>query len=292
VAYEIFQLRPEQFPPELAEIPQAPTELYAAGQLPWLNGKYQYLTVVGSRKFTHYGRDACEKLIAGLAGYPIVIVSGLAIGIDTIAHQAALKAGLLTLAMPGSGLAPTVIHPSSNRQLAEEIVASGGALLAEFPPNYPAGLHTFPRRNRLMAGLARATLIIEAGEKSGTLITARLATEYNRDVLAVPGSIYSTASAGANWLIKQGATPITSSEDILRALNFDMEKEQTKKQQELFADLSPGEQKIIELISYEPLTRDELILALDLPAGETSSLLMTMEIKGLIKEELGEIRLG
>lgn len=291
VSYEIFELNRDQFPSELTEIPEPPTKLFAAGNLPWLEDEYVYLTIVGSRRFTSYGRDVCEKLISGLAGYPIIIVSGLAIGIDTIAHETALKSGLKTLAMPGSGLSSKVLHPSSNKKLAEKIIEAGGALLSEFPPDYPAGLHTFPRRNRLMAGLARATLVIEAGEKSGTLITARLATEYNRDCFAVPGSIYSPASTGANWLIKQGATPITSSEDILRALNFDIAKTENDSQQKLFADLSTEEKIIIDLISIEPLPRDELMIACNLSPQKTNSLLAALEIKGLIKEELGEIRL-
>jgi DNA processing protein len=292
VAYEIFQLQAEQFPPALSEIPQPPEELYAAGRLLWQEDEFQYLTVVGSRKLTTYGRDACSKLIVGLTGYPIVIVSGLALGIDTVAHEAALTAGLPTIAFPGSGLGSKVLHPRTNHRLAEKIVEAGGCLLSEFPPNYPAGLYTFPKRNRLMAGVARATLVIEAGSKSGTLITARLATEYNRDVLTVPGSIYSPASAGANWLIKQGATPITESGDILRALGFDPKQETGERQQKLFAELSTEEKLIIALIESEPLPRDEILISCGLTIQRGSSLLAALEIKGLIKEELGEIRLS
>ena len=257
------------------------------------SARIQLLTVVGSRKFSSYGRDVCEKIITGLAGYPIAIISGLALGIDTIAHKTALKARLPTIGIPGSGLDRSVLHPHSNRRLADEIVASGGSLLSEFPPTMPAGLHTFPRRNRIMAGLARATLVIEAGEKSGTLITARLATEYNRDCFAVPGSIFSPSSQGANWLIKQGATPITSSEDILSAFNLETEglfSSKNKLSAQLL-ELSPAEQKILNIIMIEPLPRDLLIEELSLPIHEANTLLSTMEIKGLIKEEMGEIRI-
>ena len=192
----------QEIPPILKEIPQPPKFLYSVGQLPdWQ--KEILLCVVGSRKYSAYGHDAIEKIILGLTGYPITIVSGLALGIDTLAHQFALSAGLKTLAWPGSGLNPKVIYPSTNYRLAEKILIEGGCLLSEYEPNQPATLYTFPRRNRLMAGLAKATLIIEAGAKSGTLITARLATEYNRDVLAVPGSIFSPNSYGSNWLIRQ-----------------------------------------------------------------------------------------
>ena len=289
--YEIFQLKTEQIPRPLLEIPEPPKALFAAGNLPWTEDDYVYLTVVGSRRFTSYGRDACEKLILGLSGYPIIIVSGLAIGIDTIAHETAIKAKLKTLAMPGSGLSAKVLHPSSNKSLAEKIVESGGCLLSEFPPDYPAGLHTFPRRNRLMAGLAKATLVIEAGEKSGTLITARLATEYNRDVMAVPGSIYSSASSGANWLIKQGAMPITGSQDILQGLGFETENQNLSNQQKLPLDLSNEEKLIIDLLRIESRPRDELIMDSGLAPQKANSLLTALEIKGLVKEEVGEIRL-
>ncbi|MEI6494986.1 MAG: DNA-processing protein DprA [bacterium] len=289
---EIWKLKTEQIPKPLFEIPEPPKELYAEGNLPWEQDEYKYLTVVGSRKFSTYGRDACEKLIAGLAGYPIVIISGLALGIDTIAHKAALKARLTTIAVPGSGLERSVLHPHTNKRLADDVVSAGGCLLSEYEPLMPAGVHTFPRRNRIIAGMSDAVLVIEAGEKSGTLITARLATEYNRDCLAVPGSIFSPSSTGANWLITQGATPITSSEDVLNALHINIKEEQENKQQKLFADLSPQEKVIIDLIASEPITRDEIIMTCELSTSEINTLLMTMEIKGLIKEEMGEIRLA
>ena len=168
----------------LLEIPEPPKQLYIEGTLPPPNTVL--LAVVGSRKYSSYGREACEELIAGLAGSPISIVSGLAIGMDTIAHKAALGAGLHTIAFPGSGLDRKVLHPRSNIHLAGQIVKSGGALVSEYEPTFPAAVYTFPRRNRIMAGLVKAVLVIEAGEKSGTRITARLATEYNREVLAVP----------------------------------------------------------------------------------------------------------
>lgn len=280
----------KNIPPPLLEIPQPPTELWLEGTLPSLTENI-WLTVVGSRKVSSYGRDACQKLIAGLAGYPIVIVSGLAVGTDTCAHQSAMANGLITVGFPGSGLNRNAIYPASNRKLADEIIEAGGALVSEYDPDMKATLYTFPQRNRLMAGICKATLIIEAGEKSGTLITSRLALDYNRDVLALPGSIFSSGSMGTNRLIRQGATPITSSEDILEALGFDVEQETADKQLSLFADLSPIEKQIVEIISIEPTPRDELIRELDLPTHEANSLLGLMEIKGIIKETVGEFRL-
>lgn len=283
---EILKLKPEQFPKALLEIPQPPKELYIRGVLPKEN-EYIFLAVVGSRNHTNYGRDICEKLIAGLRGYPIVIVSGLAMGIDTIAHRSAMKAGLITLSMPGSGLDPKVLYPKNNINLAEEIVDNGGCLLAEFPPMMKAELYTFPQRNRLMAGISRATLVIEAAEKSGTLITARMALDYNRDVLVVPGSVFSNTSSGTNKLIRQGATPITNSVELLEALGFEVDKSMSEKDK--YADCGPDEIKIIKLLD-EPMERDDLIRASGMNIASANALLSIMEIKELICEELGEIR--
>ncbi len=285
---EIKKLPKGKFPKALLEIPQPPKELWIMGELPPKD--LIYLCVVGSRRFTSYGKEVCEKIIAGLAGYPIVIVSGLALGMDAIAHKKALVTGLKTLVFPGSGLSYEAMHPKTNILLAKEIVEKGGCLISEFEPNFRATLWGFPMRNRLMAGISKATLIIEAEEKSGTLITARLATEYNRDVLAVPGSVFSPNSKGTNRLIRQGATPVTCAEDVLEALGFEQEKKEDR-QARLFEDLSKEEKIVINLLR-EPMPRDELIRTIKMPIGESNSLLSVMEIKGLIKEELGEIRLS
>jgi DNA processing protein len=247
-----------------------------------------YLCVVGSRKNTMYGKEACEKIIAGLKGYPIVIVSGLAMGIDAIAHKKALSVGLKALVFPGSGLSREAMYPKTNAKLAEEIFESGGCLVSEFEPDFKATLWGFLRRNRLMAGISKAVLIIEAEERSGTLVTARLATEYNRDVLAVPGSIFSPNSKGVNKLLHQGATPVTCSEDVLEALGFELPKDE-EKQKKLFLDLLPEEKMIVNLLR-EPTPRDDLIRAMKMPTPTANALLSVMEIKGLIKEEMGEIR--
>lgn len=283
---DIYKLKPEQFPKELLEIPQPPKVLYIRGKLP--NPDMIYLTIVGSRKYTSYGKEICEKLIRGLKGYPIVIVSGLAIGMDTIAHKTALEIGLTTISFPGSGLDNNVLHPRSNIKLAQEIVDKDGCVISELEPSCPAALYTFVRRNRLMAGISKAVLIIEAEEKSGTLVTARMALDYNRDVLAVPGSAFSSNSNGTNSLIKQGATPIVCSNDILEALGFKIERE-SKSNKEKYADCGKDELKIIELLR-EPMERNDLIRELGINIGEANALLSIMEIKDLIKEEMGEIR--
>ena len=171
-------LKSKNFPALLKEIPSPPEELYLIGELP--SEEALFLGVVGSRKFSNYGKESCEKIISGLKNSfrEIIIVSGMAIGIDGIAHKAALQNNLKTVAIPGSGLDDKVLHPRSNIQLSKEIVEKGGCLLSEFPWDMPAGVHTFPQRNRIIAGLSHGVLIIEAAEKSGDLITANLALEY------------------------------------------------------------------------------------------------------------------
>jgi len=290
---QIRKLLKKEFPAALLEIPQPPEDLWIIGELP-TNKNLIYLCVVGSRKFTSYGRETCEKIIAGLKGYPIVIVSGFAIGIDTISHKKAMQVGLKTIVFPGSGLGDEAIYPKTNVRLIREVVESGGCLISEFEPDFKATQWSFPMRNRLMAGISKSVLIIEAEEKSGTLITARLATEYNRDVLAVPGSIFSSSSKGTNRLIRQGATPVTCPEDVLEALGFEKEEDKQAcllRQAKLFEDLSPEEKKVVDLLR-EPIPRDDLIRAMKMPTPNANAILSIMEIKELIKEELGEIRLA
>ncbi len=284
---QIKKLPKNKFPKALLEIPQPPENLWIIGELP--PADLTYLCVVGSRKFTSYGKEACEKIITGLKGYPIVIVSGFAMGIDTIAHKKAMQMGLKTIVFPGSGLSSEAMYPKTNVRLMNEIVEGGGCLISEFEPDFKATQWSFPMRNRLMAGISKATLIIEAEEKSGTLITARLTTEYNRDLLVVPGSIFSSNSKGTNKLLHQGATPVTCAEDVLEAFGFEQEKDE-EKQKKLFEDLSPEEKTVINLLR-EPMQRDYLIQKIKLPIATANALLSVMEIKELIKEELGEIRL-
>lgn len=283
---DIIKLKSEEFPPQLLEIPQPPKSLYIRGRLPSKDAVY--LAVVGSRNYTSYGKDICEKLIKGLKGFPIVIVSGLALGIDSIAHKTAIGVGLTTMAFPGSGLDNKVLYPRTNISLADEIIKNNGCLISEFEPNFISTLYSFPQRNRLMAGISKAVLIIEAEEKSGTLITARLALDYNRDVLAVPGSAFSSNSNGTNWLIKQGATPVTSSDEILEALGFKIEKPELS-DEEKYADCSTEEIMVINLLR-EPQERDDLISKMKMNIAEANALLSIMELKELIKEELSEIR--
>jgi DNA processing protein len=213
---DIRALAPDEFPPLLREIPDPPEHLYLRGTFPSPD-EYAYLCVVGSRNGSYYGLRTCLSLIAGLAGIPVAIVSGLALGIDAQAHEAALQAGLPTVAVLPSGLGDSTIYPSTNRNLALRILRAGGALVSEYESGFQAARWTFSARNRVMADLSRATLIVEAGEQSGTLITARLALDYNREVLVVPHPIDSRHGAGSNRLIREGALLVRSSDDILDA---------------------------------------------------------------------------
>ena len=283
---EITALSPSRFPPLLKEIPDAPKKLYVRGTLPSYDS--MWLAVVGSRAATSYGRQALRHLIEGLRGYPVVIVSGLAYGIDAEAHKAALETGLPTVAVPGSGLDWNVLCPRANVNLAREILKKNGALLSEFEADFKATDYSFPQRNRIMAGLCHATLVVEAKERSGSLITARLATEYNRELLVVPGSIFSAESRGTHQFLKLGAAAVTESADILRALNIDVRDRISNIPKH--ADISESERRVLRLLTT-PLARDELLLELALPVSEANILLSTMEIKGFIVEELGVVRI-
>lgn len=283
---ELKLLSPADFPPILREIPGAPKQLYLRGTLPSFD--HRWLAVVGSRAMTSYGKQAVRHLIEGLRGYPIVIVSGLAYGVDAESHKAALDAGLTTVGVPGSGLDWNVLYPKANVGLAREILKAGGALISEEEPDTKATDYTFPKRNRVMAGLSHATLMIEAKEKSGSLITAKLATDFNRELLVVPGSIFSAESKGTHQFLRLGATAVTSPEDILIALGI-AKREGPTSLSELRDDLSEDEIRVFDIIK-SPVSRDALIEALELPITDANVLLSTMEIKGLIVEELGVVR--
>lgn len=277
--FEIKKLESFEIPSQLLEIPQPPKQMYLVGNMPIEGNKL--LAIVGSRKYSSYGKEVCEKLITGLKGQPITILSGLALGIDSIAHRAALENNLQTIAIPGSGLDESVLYPTSHLNLAREIVERGGGLLSEYDPKFHATPYSFPQRNRIMAGLADAVLIIEAEKKSGTLITSRMATDYNKDVLAVPGSIFSKASEGPHMLIRLGATPITCVNDLLEALHLEPEQQSLN-----FEECTDDEIKILKLLGT-PISRDELFEKADISIQELNSILMMLEIKGFTQENQG-----
>lgn len=268
--------------PSLDELPQKPKRMYMRGSLENIQHK-KIVAFVGSRACTSYGTNACRTLIEGLRGYNIVVVSGLAMGIDAIAHKAALDVGLTTIAFPGSGLDWKYLYPAVNKGLAKDILTNGGALFSEYPPETKGAIWTFPQRNRIVAGIADLIIIVEAQEKSGALITARLGTEYNKIVGAVPGSIYSGSSQGANWLLRLGATPITCSADILKELGLEAKDVPLSS---LLVNEQEG--KVLDALT-EPKTKDALIYELGMNIAEANVVFSTLEIKGLIKETYGLI---
>lgn len=283
---DLRQLTKDEYPHQLREIPQPPKSLWVRGTLPQENTKL--LAVVGSRALSCYGQEAINHLIGGLSGYPVSIVSGLALGADASAHKAALSAGLHTIAMPGSGISDGAIAPRTNYGLAQNILKSGGALLSEYAPETAPATWTFPQRNRLMVGISHAVLVIEAGEKSGTLITARLAGEYNRDLLCVPHRIGDAHGYGANLFIRLGAGLVSESAHILEALGIPAERP-TDTRAEAPSDLSPHELVLFTLLKA-PASRDDLIRLSELPAGDALTALVMLELRGLAHEEFGAWR--
>jgi DNA processing protein len=220
-------------------------------------------------------------LIKGLSGQPISIVSGLALGADASAHQAALDAGLHTIAVLGSGISNAAISPRTNRGLADEILTSGGALLSENPADHVPFPADFPKRNRIVAGLADAVLIIEAGERSGTLITARLAGEYSRDLMCVPHRATDPGSYGANLFIRLGAALVTEPAHILEVLGLS----QTAPSRD---ELLTNEQQSLLALIDEPIEKADLLKRAGLPDADALSALVSLEMKGLIHERYGK----
>ncbi|MDD5043558.1 MAG: DNA-processing protein DprA [Patescibacteria group bacterium] len=277
---KIITIKDAGYPKLLKEIYNAPYLLYYRGSLHDINNDFT-IAVVGTRKISPYGRQVTEEIAARLAQNKITVISGLALGVDALAHLAALNNRGKTLAVLGSGADKNSVYPVANRCLAEKIIAEGGAIISEHPIGTPPLKHHFPARNRIIAGLSLGTLIVEAGEESGALITARCALEQNREVFAVPGNIYSKTSIGPNNLIKMGARAVTSAEDILETLNLENSEIFTANQK-ILAD-NPSEEKLLLYLSKEPKHIDELVRETKLNAAETASALTLMEMKGKVK---------
>ena len=266
------------YPPLLKEIYDPPFCLFVRGEL---KPNEFTLAVVGPRKFTSYGKQITEELTRDLAAQGITIVSGLALGIDSVAHQAALNANGITIAVLGTGINRAHIYPAIHKQLAEKIIANGGAVISEYPPGTLPTRFTFPRRNRIIAGMSLGTLVIEAAESSGALITAQCALDYNREVFAVPQNITSPTALGSNNLIKNGAHPVTTAQDIFDALNLhDVKKFIANR--EIIPD-SPTEAEILKYLSREPTHVDQLVKLSGLDSPAVNSTLVLMEMKGKVR---------
>jgi DNA processing protein len=264
------------YPPRLKELPLPPPVLYVRGGLAATDGLA--VAVVGTRKATAYGRETARVFASALAVRGITVVSGMARGVDAEAHQAALEAGGRTLAVLGCGA--DVVYPPEHGRLARRI-AESGALLSDYSPGTPPDAANFPPRNRIIAGLAVATLVVEAGEESGALLTACYAGDYGRDVFAVPGSILSAASRGCNRLIGDGAQPALSPEELIDAL--DLERVAPALQMRMIVPESPVEAKILDALGSEPMHIDVLRSSVDLPVETVSGALAMMELKGMVR---------
>lgn len=275
----------EAYPRLLKEIPSPPYILYIRGNLNALNAQ-PMIAIVGSRKFTQYGQQVASSFARDLAHSGITVVSGLALGIDAIAHRAALEAGGTAIAIIGSSLEDENIGPRTNFELAQNILLSGGAIMSEYPLGVSSLPANFPARNRIMAGMTLGTLVVEAAPDSGTLITAGLALEFNREVFAVPGPIFSPSSVGTHNLIKNGAKMATSVQDILEELKLEKRVE-IERAKTIIPD-SPEEEKVLKLLSHEPTHIDNIIKMAKLEASVASSTLVMLEMKGLVKNIGGQ----
>ncbi len=277
----LFTLDDQEFPVLLREIPDAPYTLYVKGNFDWTK-PIPMVAIVGSRKFTAYGEQVATKLTEDLTRAGILVVSGLAFGIDSVSHESALRAGGETVAVLGSGIGN--ISPASHLPLAEKIMKHG-AVISEYPPDRSGDTWTFPARNRIIAGMTLGTVVIEAATGSGSLITAECALEYNREVFAVPGSIFSPYSIGTNTLIRKGAKIVTGVQDILEEIRVEappLSLDQTKGPRDI-PGLTPEEIVILSALTHEPIHIDRIIKATKLGAATVSSLLALLEIKGLAK---------
>lgn len=264
------------YPALLKKIYDPPARLYSRGTLPEPNAPF--FAIVGSRLPTPYGRAVVHDIVRTLATNGVIIVSGMARGIDSLAHQAALDVGGRTIAVLGSGINDAAIYPPEHRDLANRIIESGGAVLSEYPDDTPPQKHYFVARNRIIAGMSVGTLVIEAREKSGSLITARFALDEGRAVFAVPGPITNQNSAGTNGLIKQGAHLVTSADDILSILEIDPLMPTTRA-----LSLIPVEAALYALLNHDPQSIDALLDASKLDIATLSSTLSAMEIKNLTR---------
>lgn len=272
--FQTVYLKDRAYPSLLKEIHNPPKEITLKGPLPDQNRPH--LAVVGSRQASPYGQQVAQMLVRELTQAGVVIVSGLAYGIDHIAHKTTIDNDGTTIAVLGFGI--NYRCAGRERRLQEEILASGGAIISEFAEKMPAQKHHFPKRNRIISGLCHGTLIIEAAERSGSLITARLAMEQNRNVFVVPGPITSPTSAGTNRFLKDGAIPVTGTQDILDVLGC---KQQPITPREALSD---NERALLDLLSQQPKHIDELIRAHGGQSNVVNVLVTSLEISGHIRD--------
>lgn len=276
----------KNYPKNLKQIANPPIILYCIGNIELL--KKPQLAIVGARNHSTYGKNATEKLCTDLQSSQISVISGLAYGIDTLAHKYAIKNNLNTIAVVGTGV--DIIYPSSNRELHNNIIESNNLIISEFALGTTPLRHNFPQRNRIISGLAEGVVIVEAAKKSGSLITAQLALEQNKEVFAIPGSIFSKTSEGCNDLIKQGAKLVCDLADILEEINIkstNAKKTNTLLKTNNHKSLNSSEETVLNSIDIELTTLDAIITRSNLPYNQVVSSLLELELKSLIESVTG-----
>lgn len=274
---KILTWQDEAYPTRLKEIDQPPPVMYIRGE--YLPDDLFAVSIVGTRKVTPYGRQVSEELASFLAANGITVISGLARGVDAIAHQTALKAGGRTVAVLGTGV--DKIYPPEHKALAEQIIQRG-ALISDYVPGTPPEASNFPPRNRIISALSLAVVVVEAGETSGALITAEFAAVQGREIFAVPGSIFAPQSKGTNKLIQNGALPLLSVNDLMQALDINRIGEHKTARKALPADET--EAKLLSVLSSDPMHVDAIRNQTDLPIAKVSATLALMELKGMVKQ--------
>lgn len=278
----------KEFPARLKHCEDSPILIYTKGNIDFNVGKV--ISIVGTRNVTEYGKEVCEKFIEAMRDLNVLVVSGLAYGVDIHAHRAALKNGLSTIGVLGHGL--DKLYPAVHRKTAEEMQDNGG-LVTEFMTNTRPDRENFPKRNRIIAGMSDATLVIEAGMPGGALITAELANSYNRDVFAVPGRIDDKYSEGCNWLINRNKAVLTTSvENILYMMNWEQEEcGKTKKpvQKQLFVDLNDEQKLLVDILNDGQLSIDNICLKAKMPMSKVAAALLDLEFSGVVASLPGKV---
>lgn len=282
-----FFLTDEAYPKRLLNCYDSPTLLFYKGEAD-LNAS-RIIAIVGTRSNTDYGKSFTEKLVKDLAHHNILVVSGLAYGVDAIAHKAAVKHGVPTVGVVGHGL--NKIYPAQNAELAKEMITEGGGILTEFFHDTKPDKHNFPLRNRIVAGMSDATIIVESTTKGGSLITAKLADGYNRDVFAVPGRTTDKTSGGCNHLIKYNkAILLTDADELLDVMGWKEKKVNPKKQRELFIELSADEKKIVELLQKNSMLHiDEINSNSGLSSSAAAAAILNLELQGILQSQPGKM---
>ncbi|MGE5521456.1 MAG: DNA-processing protein DprA [Candidatus Dadabacteria bacterium] len=282
-----FFLTDEDYPKRLLNCYDSPTLLYYKGTAN-LNAS-RMIAIVGTRSHTDYGKQFTEKLVKELAEYNVTIVSGLAFGIDAIAHKAALKNNIPTIGVVGHGLRK--MYPADHATLAREMISNGGGVLTEFFSDTQPDKHNFPLRNRIVAGLTDATVIVESAVKGGSMITAKLADGYNRDVFAVPGRTIDKVSSGCNHLIKYNkAVLLSNADDLLEIMGWKESMRKKKQQRELFIELTADEKQIVDILrEKESAHIDEINLSSGLSSSAVAAAILNLELEGVIQSQPGKM---